>query len=133
MKNSIKREQSQAGLNSAERENLRPTVKKFIFVMNAIELLKQLLNGKRVEGVLYIDPETGMLTFKAYNRTRSKHPKDRLIRMLEHGWVKESAERIKVYESVPKILGTAKVMSVLDREAGEVREALINREIFEFV
>ena len=108
-------------------------MKKFIFVMNAIELLKQLLNGKRVEGVLYIDPETGMLTFKAYNRTRSKHPKDRLIRMLEHGWVKESAERIKVYESVPKVLGTAKVMSVLDREAGEVREALINREIFEFV
>ena len=108
-------------------------MKKFIFVMNAIELLKQLLNGKRVEGVLYIDPETGMLTFKAYNRTRPKHPKDRLIRMLEHGWVKESAERIKVYESVPKILGTAKVMSVLDREAGEVREALINREIFVFV
>ena len=108
-------------------------MQKYVFVMNAIELLKRLLDGKRVEGVLYIDPETGKLTFKAYNRTRPKNPKDRLIRLLEHGWVKESTDRIKVYESVPKNLGTAKVMSVLDREAGEVRDALINREIFEFV
>jgi hypothetical protein len=52
---------------------------------------------------------------------------------LEHGWVKESAERIKVYESIPKNLGTARVMAVLDRESDEVKEALIDREIIEFV
>ena len=108
-------------------------MKKFIFVMNAIELLKQLLNGKKVVGELYVDAATGKLTFKAFKRSTKRHSRDRLIRQLEHGWVKESADRIKVYESVPKILGTAKVMSVLDREAGEVREALINREILEFV
>ena len=106
-------------------------MKKFIFVMNAIELLKQLLNGKRVEGVLYIDPETGMLTFKAYNRTRPKHCKDRLIRMLEHGWVKESAERIKVYESIPKVMGTARTMGILDREIKTVKEALIVKEVMD--
>ena len=108
-------------------------MKKYIFVLNGVELLKKIAVDKRAEGVLFIDENTGCLTFKAYNRKSKKRWRDRIIRYLEHGWVKESAERIKVYESVPKILGTAKVMSVLDREAGEVREALINREIFEFV
>ena len=30
-------------------------MKKYIFVLNAIELLAQLMNGKRVKGVLYLD------------------------------------------------------------------------------
>ena len=109
-------------------------MKKYVFVMNAIELLQRLVSGKRVEGVLYVDGDTGRLTFKAYNRTCLKRrAKDRLIRLLEHGWVKESAERIKIYESIPKNLGTARVMAVLDRESDEVKEALIDREIIEFV
>jgi hypothetical protein len=109
-------------------------MKKYVFVMNAIELLQRLVSGKRVEGVLYVDGDTGRLTFKAYNRTCLKRrAKDRLIRLLEHGWVKESAERIKVYESIPKNLGTARVMAVLDRESDEVKEAPIDREIIEFV
>ena len=109
-------------------------MKKYVFVMNAIELLQRLVSGKRVEGVLYVDGDTGRLTFKAYNRTCLKRrAKDRLIRLLEHGWVKESAERIKVYESIPKNLGTARVMAVLDRESDEVKEALIDREIIEFL
>ena len=108
-------------------------MKKYVFVMNAIDLLKQLLNGKKVVGELYVDAATGKLTFKAFKRSTKRRRSDRLIRLLEHGWVKESTDRIKVYESVPKVLGTAKVMSVLDREAGEVRDALINREILDFV
>ena len=108
-------------------------MKKFIFIMNALELMSLLIQGKKVVGELYVDAATGKLTFKAFKRSTKRHSRDRLIRQLEHGWVKESTDRIKVYESVPKILGTAKVMSVLDREAGEVREALINREILEFV
>ena len=109
-------------------------MKKYIFVLNAIELMTKLYVGKRVEGVLFMDESTGRLTFKAYNRTCLKRrAKDRLIRLLEHGWVKESAERIKVYESIPKNLGTARVMAVLDRESDEVKEALIDREIIEFV
>ena len=43
-------------------------MRKFIFIINAIELLQLLMSGKYVQGVLYIDRETGLLTFKAYNR-----------------------------------------------------------------
>ena len=63
-------------------------MKKYIFVLNAIELLAHLMNGKRVKGVLYLDQNTGKLTFKAYHcQVRVLH-KDRLVKKLPWGWVK---------------------------------------------
>ena len=104
-------------------------MRKFIFVMDAIELFSKLMNGKRVQGVLYIDENTGKLTFKANSIKAKKRLRDHLICRLEHGWVKESEERIKVFESVPKELGTSKMMSILDREHNSVKDVLIEREL----
>ena len=112
-------------------------MKKFVFVLNAIELLAQLMNGKRVEGVLYIDQDTGVLTFKAYNRQSRVREKDRLVKKLPWGWVKESLERIKVYGSFPKDLGTARVMArvmrLLEDNTRDAKNALIDREIIDFI
>ena len=107
------------------------TTKKYITIINARVALNTLTVMKRLEGVLYFDQDTGKLMFKAYNRKPRLRLKDRLIRVLEHGWVKESEQRIKVYESIPKDLGTARVMSVLDREMKEAKSALIDREIID--
>ena len=100
--------------------------------MNAIELLSRLTKGKRVEGVLYLDENTGKLTFKAYNRLPRVRMKDHLVKKLPWGWVKESMERIKVFGSFPKDYGTATVMGLLDEHAKDAKNALIEREIIEF-
>ena len=104
-------------------------MKKYVFVLNAINVMAKLLKEKRVEGVLYLDENTGKLTFKAYNRQPRVRQKDRMVKKLPWGWVKESLERIKVYESIPKELGTARVMSILERETKEAKDALIDREL----
>jgi len=104
-------------------------MKKFVFVMNAIELISQVMNGKRVEGVLYVDQQTGRLTFKAYNRQPRVRHKDELVRKLPWGWVKESLERIKVFGSFPKDYGTATVMGLVDETARDAKNALIDREL----
>ena len=101
--------------------------------MNAIELLGRLMNGKRVEGVLYMDQNTGRLTFKAYNRKPKQREKDQLVKKLPWGWVKESVMRLKVFGSFPKDLGTARVMGLLDEHTRDAKNALIDREIIEFV
>ena len=103
-------------------------MKKYIFVLNAIELMTKLYVGKRVEGVLYMDEETGLLTFKAYNRQPRIRQKDKLVKKLPWGWVKESLERIKVFGSFPKDMGTAQVMGLLDEHARDAKNALIDRE-----
>jgi len=132
MNNSIKREQSQTGLNSAERENFRTSCKKYIFVLNAINVMAKLLNGKRVEGVLYVDQNTGKLTFKAYNRKPIVRQKDQLVKKLPWGWVKESMQRIKVFGSFPKDLGSAAVMGLMDDHNRSAKNAMIERELIEF-
>ena len=105
-------------------------MKKYVFVLNAIELLGQLMNGKRVEGVLFLDENTGRLTFKAYNRQRPKYrPKDELVKKLPWGWVKESLERIKVFGSFPKDYGTASIMGLLEEHTRDAKNALIDKEL----
>ena len=104
-------------------------MKKYIFILNAIELLTKLMNGKRVEGVLYIDENTGSLTFKAYNRQPRMRQKDVLVKKLPWGWVKESLERIKVLGSFPKDMGTSTIMALLDEHTKEAKDALIDREL----
>ena len=104
-------------------------MKKYIFVLNAIELMTKLYVGKRVEGVLFLDENTGKLTFKAYNRQPRVREKDRLVKKLPWGWVKESMERIKVFGSFPKEYSTAQVMGMLDEHTKDAKNALIDKEL----
>jgi hypothetical protein len=108
-------------------------MKKYVFVLNAIELINKLMNGKRVEGVLYMDENTGKLTFKAYNRQSRNREKDQMVKKLPWGWVKESLERIKVFGSFPKDVGTAQVMGLLEDHTRDAKNALIDRELIEFI
>ena len=104
-------------------------MKKFVFVMNALELMSKLYVGKRVAGVLFVDENTGRLTFKAYNRQPRKREKDLMVKKLPWGWVKESMERIKVFGSFPKELGTACVMGLMDDNHRDAKNAMIEREL----
>ena len=102
-------------------------MKKYIEI--PLEVLERLVEGKCVEGSLRRDEWTGMVTFRAYNRQPRVRYRDRMIRKLEHGWVKESKERIKVFESIPKEIGTSRVLAVIDRETKEAKDAVIDREL----
>ena len=105
-------------------------MKKYIEI--PMEVLERLVDGKSVEGSLHRDAWTGRVTFRAYNRQSRLRLKDRLIKKLPWGWVKESKERTKLFVSVPKEFGTATVMGLLDEHAKDAKNALIEREIIEF-
>ena len=104
-------------------------MKKYIFVLNAISVMAKLLKEKRVEGVLFLDENTGKLTFNAYNRQPRVREKDHLVKKLPWGWVKESMERIKVFGSFPKEYSTAQVMGMLDEHTKDAKNALIDKEL----
>ncbi len=95
------------------------------------EVYDRLKKGKKVPGQMFADIMDEVIKFEAFGR--SKRKKDRLIRTLEHGWVKESASRVKVFNSVPKGLGTARIINVLERETKVVAETLMDCEIIDNV
>ena len=97
------------------------------------EVLVRLLEGKYVEGSLHRDKWTHVFIFNAYNRLPKKHLKDVLVKKLPWGWVKESVARIKVFGSFPKDVGTAQVMGLLQDHTRDAKNALIDRELIDFV
>ena len=104
-------------------------MKKFIFIVNAIELVQKLATGKRIQGVLYVDSNTGVLTFKAYNRNRDKCPKDVLVCKTPYGWVKQSLMRIKRFTSVPIDLAPSEKLTALDHENELAKEAMLGCDV----
>ena len=108
---------------------IRQVMKKYIFVLNALELMSKLYVGKRVKGVLFVDQNTGRLTFKAYNRQSHKREKDQLVKKLPWGWVKESAKKLKVFGSFPKEYSTATVIGMLEEHTKDAKDALIDKEL----
>ena len=102
-------------------------MKKYIDI--PLETLERLVEGKCVVGSLRRDQFTGKITFRAYLRQSRMHQKDKLIKKLPWGWVKESMERIKVFGSFPKDMGTASIMSHLEAHTKDAKNALIEQEL----
>ena len=96
-------------------------MKKYIDITK--ETMESLVDGKRVEGSLHRDRKSGSILFKAYNR-QSRRRKDRVIRLTEHGWLKESAKRYKFYNSVKKELGYRLVSVAMHRELKDAMSTL---------
>ena len=86
-------------------------------------------SNKCVEGSLSFDRETGKITFKAYNRQPRIRTKDRLVKKLPWGWVKESLERIKVFGSYPKDLGTSGILGQIEEQAYDAKAAIVDWDI----
>jgi len=97
------------------------------------EVIARLVCGKCVEGSLHRDEWTGKVTFRAYQRMPREREKDRLVKKLPWGWVKESIERVKRYSSVPKEMTLAEKLAVLDEENELAKKALIESYLIESV
>ena len=105
------------------KEKNEGTVKKYIMLSE--EALKRLKEGKFVEGSLHVDKENGKIIFNAWNRKSPKRATDRLICELENGWLKESAERIKFFNSVKKEVGQRIIALAMHRDLKTAMQALL--------
>ena len=102
-------------------------MKKYIEI--PMEVLERLVDDKCVEGSLRRDRWTGKISFKAYNRQSRIREKDRLVKKLPWGWVKTSIERVKVFGSFPKELGTASIIGMLNEHDHDAIDALMEQEL----
>ena len=100
-------------------------MKKFIELSE--EAIVRLQSGKCVRGSLHCNGQTGKIVFMAYQQ--KPRSEERIIRQLEHGWLKESAKRIKFFNSVKKDLGCRMVDVTIHRELKTAMTTLVNEEI----
>ena len=107
-------------------------MKKYIFVIDIVNLMSQLLAGKHLKGSLFIDDETGRLTFKAYNISESGRSRDELVKKTPWGWVRRSKLRLKRFSSVPLDMTLHTKLAAFDRENTMQKEAIVDQELIEF-
>ena len=108
-------------------------MKKYVFVLDAIETLEKLLNGRHVEGALYIDQDTGKITFRPYHRLSRERRRDELLKKTPWGWLKGSAERYKRFSSIPKDLSLVDQLTILNEENELVKQALVDQHIIDSI
>lgn len=106
-------------------------MKKFIYVLDVLAIFARLLKGERVEGVLYLDKDTHVLTFKAWNRKAPKHGRRRKLSDLDCGWLGETDRHIIRYERFPKSVGVSRIMTLMDDDNAQSKETLIDLAIMD--
>ena len=90
------------------------------------ETWARMLTGKRVEGTIGLDKWTGKKDFNAFHRKSRSRLKDKLIKKLPWGWVKESQQNLKIFSSVPKEMGIEKVMEAFEDDRLAAMEAMVD-------
>ena len=109
------------------------TMKK-VEIANEKMTVGQLKKGLVVSGRLVLkETKDGRLAlyFIPYNRQPRIRRKEVLIHTLEFGRVTETAQRVRLYESIPKKLGLARITCILDRETREAKTVLFDKELIE--
>ena len=101
--------------------------KKYIEI--SAETLRRLKEGKYVEGSLHVDKDTDKIVFNSWKPRDRKRNSDRILIRLEHGWLKESAERYKFYSSVDKAIGVVQVGKAMNRELDYAIDELLLENI----
>ena len=101
------------------------------------ETLQSLRSGKYVEGSLHLQKinngQGEEIVFNRYNRKPSKKKRDRVLLHLEHGWLKESAQRVKFFCSVKKTLEIPQIKNAMQHDMNFVQEKLDELDPLYFV
>ena len=92
-------------------------------------VLVRMRKGEFVQGSLHYDQWTGEKQFNAYVRKSRLHIKDKVVKKLPWGWVKESMENQKRVTSFSKHLPLAEKLQILDSENELAKKILVEREL----
>ena len=108
-------------------------MKKFIFIVNAIELVARLLAGESIEGKLYIDKDTQVLTFKAWNRTAPKNTKYRKTGDTDYGSIWKSGRHLLWREKYPLSMGMDRILKAMEADKNQAQKNVVTDYIIESV
>ena len=102
-------------------------MKKEVLLLNALAVMARLENGLSVEGSLFKDKESGVLTFRPYNRLSRVPgyiPPTVVLYETPNGSLRQTAKRNKIVVSVKRSLGHIRSASEIMAQARELTDFL---------
>ena len=102
-------------------------MKKVVFLMNALAVMVRLESGRSVEGSLFVDQESGALSFRPYNRLSREPgyvPPSVTLYETPNGSLRQTAQRNKIVVSVKRKLGNIRGAVEIMAQARELTDYL---------
>lgn len=102
-------------------------MKKFVFFVNALAVMARLEEGLSVEGSLFKDKESGVLTFRPYNRLSRVPgyiPPTVVLYETPNGSLRQTTKRNKIMVSVKRSLGKLRGATEILAQARELTDYL---------
>lgn len=102
-------------------------MKKVVSILNGLAVMARLENGLSVEGSFFKDKESGVLTFRPYNRLSRKPgyvPPSVVLYETTNGSLRQTALRNKITVSVKRSLGKLRGATELLAQARELTDYL---------
>ena len=102
-------------------------MKQEVLLLNALAVMERLEQGKSVEGGMSIDPESGCIVFRPYNRLSREPgyvPPSVTLYETSNGSLRQTAQRNKIVVSVKRKLGNLRGAIELLAQARELTDYL---------
>lgn len=95
------------------------------------ETWARMLTGRRVEGTIGYDKWTGRKDFNMFHRRSRSRLRDKLIKKLPWGWLKESEKKQKLFLSVDKDMPLEDKLRAFGDDHDAAMETIIDMEIID--
>ena len=102
-------------------------MKKEVAILNGLAVMERLEQGKSVEGGMSLDPETGCIVFRPYNRLSREPgyvPPSVVLYETPNGALRQTAQRNKIVVSVKRKLGNIRGAVEIMAQARELTDYL---------
>lgn len=102
-------------------------MKKYVLLMNGLAVMARLDSGRSVEGSLFVDQESGRLSFRPYNRLSREPgyvPPSVTLYETSNGALRQTAQRNKIVVSVKRKLGNIRGAIEILAQARELTDYL---------
>ena len=108
-------------------------MKKYVFLVNAIEVVSILKAGRKLQAVISYDPNTHMIVIKPNNPPKTKVSNTELLGHTDFGRVTRNSKFVNIIQHFPIMMGAKRMTKAIDREAIDVKDIIETNEIIERV
>ena len=108
-------------------------MKKFVFIVNAIEVISILKTGRKLQAVISYDPQTHMIVIKPNNPPKPKVNHTELLGHTDFGRVTRNSKFVNIIQHFPVMMGVRRMINAIDRETADIKDIVVTNEIIERV
>lgn len=106
-------------------------MKKFIYIPDFLAIVAGLLRGESFEGRLFVDKDTHVLTLKLWKRKAPKNTNYSKVSDTDYGSLWKSEKHLLWREKYPLSMGMGSMLSAMEADKNQAKQAIVDEYIMD--